>query len=439
MGETKSGRPRVVVIGAGFGGLAVVQALRGKPVDVTVVDRTNHHLFQPLLYQVAMAGLSPADIASPIRGVLSEQENVQVLLAEVQGIHLATKKLTTTAGEVPFDTLIVAAGARNEYFGHADWAERAKGLKTLDDALDIRRRVLLAFEKTEERHITGTPEERARPPGADLTFVVIGGGPTGVELAGAIAELARFALARDFRAIDPKAARVVLIEGGTRVLASFPQRLSDRGAAQLGELGVELRTGWRVQHIDERGVELTRESVTERIDAAIVLWGAGVSASPLGALLASEVASEVASGDVVLDRQGRVPVLPDCSLKGHPDVFVIGDMALFLQDGVPLPGLSPVALQQGRFVARTIGRRMKGLAPETFRYVDKGTMATIGRSRAVAWSGPLQVSGFLAWLMWLFVHLWFLITFRNRVAVLLTWFWSYVTYKRGARLITERS
>ncbi|MBK6697032.1 MAG: NAD(P)/FAD-dependent oxidoreductase [Myxococcales bacterium] len=404
MGETKSGRPRVVVIGAGFGGLAVVQALRGKPVDVTVVDRTNHHLFQPLLYQVAMAGLSPADIASPIRGVLSEQENVQVLLAEVQGIHLAAKKLTTTAGEVPFDTLIVAAGARNEYFGHADWAERAKGLKTLDDALDIRRRVLLAFEKTEERHITGTPEERARPPGADLTFVVIGGGPTGVELAGAIAELARFALARDFRAIDPKAARVVLIEGGTRVLASFPQRLSDRGAAQLGELGVELRTGWRVQHIDERGVELTRESVTERIDAAIVLWGADVSASPLGA-----------------------------------DVFVIGDMALFLQDGVPLPGLSPVALQQGRFVARTIGRRMKGLAPETFRYVDKGTMATIGRSRAVAWSGPLQVSGFLAWLMWLFVHLWFLITFRNRVAVLLTWFWSYVTYKRGARLITERS
>jgi NADH dehydrogenase len=379
-----------------------------------------------------MAGLSPADIAAPVRSVLSRQKNASVLLAEVQGIDVEGRAVTTSAGVLRYDALVVAAGAENDHFGHTDWARSAPGLKTIEDAIDIRRRVLLAFEKAEERRITGAS---ARPD--DLTFVVIGGGPTGVELAGAIAELARFALARDFRGIDPRSARVVLVEGGARILAAFPDSLSEKGRRQLAELGVEVKTGVRVKDIDGHGVELEGG---ERIGAAVVLWGAGVRASPLGAALAH--ASSRAAGDetFALDRQGRVPVESDCSLPHHRDVFVLGDMAAFrTEEGTFLPGLSPVALQQGRFVARVIAQRVQGLEEggrPRFRYVDKGTMATIGRSRAVAWAGPLRVSGFIAWLMWLFVHIWFLITFRNRVAVLFNWAWSYVTYKRGARLIT---
>ena len=443
--------PHVVVVGGGFGGLATAQALAREPVRVTVVDRTNHHLFQPLLYQVAMAGLSPADIAVPVRSVLSRQENASVLLAEVTDVDLGACELSTSAGPLRYDALVVAAGAQNDYFGHADWAAVAPGLKDLDDAIDIRRRVLSAFEAAEAKRLAS-----ARPDGdassresvaagatADLTFVVIGGGPTGVELAGAVAELARFALARDFRAIDPRATRVVLVEGGPRVLAAFPDTLSEAGARQLRELGVEVRTGERVQAIDAGGVTLQSG---ERIRAAVVLWGAGVRASPLGAVLARAVTRAGEEGAVTLDRTGRVGVESDCSLPGHPDVFVVGDLAAFkTESGAFLPGLSPVALQQGRFVARLIAERFAGgrrgaesrAARPVFHYVDKGTMATIGRSRAVAWAGPLKVTGFLAWLMWLFVHLWFLITFRNRVAVLFNWAWSYLTYKRGARLITH--
>jgi NADH dehydrogenase len=409
-------------------------ALRRAPVRVTVVDRTNHHLFQPLLYQVAMAGLSPADIAAPIRSVLRGHVNVSVILSEAKEIDLQKRELATSCGTLAYDWLIVAAGAENDYFGHDDWAERAPGLKRIEDALEIRRRVLMAFELAEEKRIIGHAPEPA-----DLTFVVIGGGPTGVELAGSIAELSRFALARDFRAIDPLRTRVVLIEGGPRVLAAFPESLSQKGFEQLADLGVEVKTGQRVQKIDERGVMLASG---ERIDASVVLWGAGVRASPLAGALVGAAKRADPNTTLELDRAGRVPVRSDCSIVGHPEVFVIGDMAAFHDaSGATLPGLSPVALQQGRFVSRLIRRRAakkpEPSEPDRFHYVDKGTMATIGRSRAVAWSGPLKVSGFLAWMMWLVVHLWFLITFRNRVAVLFNWAWSYFTYKRGARLITE--
>lgn len=447
--------PHVVIIGAGFGGLSAAKALKRAPVRVTLVDRTNHHLFQPLLYQVAMAGLSPADIAAPVRSVLAHQKNARVVLADVTDIDVKHRRVVTSAGDLSYDTLIVAAGAQNDYFGHPEWSSVAPGLKSIEDAIEIRRRVLLAFEHAEERNLTEAHVEfsargreadaRAtseRPPALDaksaLTFVVIGGGPTGVELAGAIAELSRFALARDFRTIDPRSARVVLVEGGPRVLAAFPEALSAKGLRQLQELGVEVRTGARVKNIDSRGVDLADG---ERIDAAVVLWGAGVRASPLGAVLAHAASSD----GVAVDRAGRVPVASDCSIEGHPEVFVIGDLAAFAEDsGKLLPGLSPVALQQGRFVANIIARRAQAKsegggegARARFHYLDKGTMATIGRSRAVAWAGPLKVSGFIAWLMWLFVHVWFLITFRNRVAVLFYWTWSYLTYKRGARLITD--
>ncbi len=435
-------RAHVVIIGAGFGGLAAAKALRRADVRVTVIDRTNHHLFQPLLYQVAMAGLSPADIAAPVRSVLRRQKNASVLLAEVRGIDVHRREVSTSAGTLRYDALIVAAGAENDHFGHADWARVAPGLKTIEDALDIRRRVLLTFEKAEERRIIGHPSSPH-----DLTFVVIGGGPTGVELAGAIAELARFALAKDFREIDPRATRVVLVEGGPRVLSAFPERLSDKGLRQLADLGVEVRTNARVKAIDARGVTLEGG---ERLDAAVVLWGAGVRASPLGAALAHAAARSGSEASFSVDRQGRVPVESDCSLPNHGEVFVIGDLAAFrTEDGTVLPGLSPVALHQGRFVAGRIAARvrLRSGEPSTmaspsaprakFHYADKGTMATIGRSRAVAWAGPIRVSGFIAWLMWLFVHIWFLITFRNRIAVLLNWAWSYVTYRRGARLITN--
>jgi NADH dehydrogenase len=410
---------QVVVVGGGFGGLAVARALAKLPVHVTLVDRRNHHLFQPLLYQVAMAGLSPAEIAVPIRSVLRKQKNARILLADVTRVDLEKRKLELAqTPTMHFDYLVIATGSSTNYFGHDAWEKVAPGLKNLEDAIEIRRRVLLAFEAAERE---GAPEAQRR----QLTFVVIGGGPTGVELAGAIAELAGFVLSRDFRSIRPEATRVVLVEGSDRVLGSFSPELSQSALESLREMGVEVRTGTRVTDIDERGVALGEE----RIEAATVLWAAGVAASPLTKTLG-----------VPLDRSGRVRVEADCSLPGQPDVFCIGDAALFTPEGdsPALPGTSPVAMQQGRFVARQIGRSLRGLSRERFAYHDKGSMATIGRSRAVAELGGIRLHGFLAWLFWLLVHIYYLIDFRNRLLVLIDWTWAYFAYERGARLITGR-
>lgn len=416
--------PRVVIVGGGFGGLACARALGGEDVRVTLVDRANHHLFQPLLYQVATAGLSPADIAYPIRTVLRHQENARVLLGEVTRIDLPAKRCVLDDGsELGWDYLVLAAGARTNYFDkEAEWKPHALGLKDLDEALEIRRRVLLAFEAAERET---DPALRQRL----LTFVVIGGGPTGVEVAGALSDLSRTVLADDFRTIDPSVSRIVLIERGERLLSGgFDEKLSKRALRQLVELGVEVRLTTSVDVIDGRGVCVTGN---ERIDAATVLWTAGVKARGVAKSLGVE-----------LDRAGRVKVLADASIPGHPDAFAIGDIAQLVPEGSeqPLPGLAPVALQQGRHVARVIASGGKRRPP--FAYRDKGIMATIGRSRAVAQalSGSLQVSGFVAWCAWLFIHIWFLIGFRNRVSVMANWLWNYLTYKRGARLITgERS
>ena len=406
--------PRVVILGAGFGGLEAAKALAKAKVHVTVLDRTNHHLFQPLLYQVASAGLSPADIATPIRSILSKQKNVDVQLATATGIDLANKRVVLEDGEVPYDFLIVAAGAHTNYFGHPEWERSAPGLKSLDDAIEVRRRMLLAFERAERSH---DEAERRRL----LTFVAIGGGPTGVELAGAFAELRRFVLAGDFRAIQPQEARVLLIEAGPRILPAFDEELSKRATAQLEDLGVVVRTGAMVTKIDEHGLEIG----SERIDAATVVWAAGVAVSPIARSLG-----------VPLDKQGRVEVGEDLTVPGHPEVFVIGDMMRRDQDGAPLPGVSQVAMQGGKFAAQSIRATLAGRSRGSFRYFDQGIMATVGRSRAVAQPFGFKLSGFIAWLAWLFVHVWYLIGFRNRVIVLFEWFWAYVTYKRGARLIT---
>ena len=412
-------RKHVVVIGGGFGGLAVARALRSAPVRVTLIDRSNHHLFQPLLYQVAMAGLAPAEIAVPIRSVLGEQENARVLLDEVTGIDLEASRITTRAcGSLVFDFLVLAPGAENTYFGHDAWATVAPGLKDLDDAVEIRGRVLLAFEAAEREPLAVMQRRH-------LTFVVIGGGPTGVELAGAIAELATFVLSRDFRAVHPDQTRVILVEAGPRVLPSFSEETSARARKSLEEMGVEVRTGEKVTAIDDEGVQLGEE----RIGASTVLWAAGVRASPLVSMLGAPT-----------DRGGRVIVGDDCSLPGHPGVFCIGDAAAFVPAGATaaLPGVSPVAMQQGRFVARAIEDTIAGRSRGTFRYHDKGSMATIGRSRAVAEVGRLRLGGFVAWLAWLSVHIFYLIDFRNRLLVLIDWAWSYFTYRRGSRLITGR-
>jgi NADH:ubiquinone reductase (H+-translocating) len=408
---------RVVVIGGGFGGLSAARALEREPVHVTLVDRSNHHLFQPLLYQVAMAGLSPGEIAVPIRSVLSRQENVRVLLAEVTGVDF-DKKCVQTREALPldYDYLVIATGAENSYFGHDDWPNVAPGLKDLDDAIEVRRRVLLAFEAAERE--TDPAVQRRH-----LTFVVIGGGPTGVELAGAIAELATFVLARDFRSIKSDATRVVLVEGSERVLSTFDAKLSARAAEALVGMGVEIRTGLRVTAMDPQGVSCG----DERIEASTVLWAAGVRGSGLCQAIGLPV-----------DRAGRAIVEQDCSIKGRPEVFVIGDAASFIPEGTSqgLPGVSPVAMQQGRFVARQISRSLAGAPRQRFKYLDKGSMATIGRSHAVAQIGKLQLSGFLAWMAWLTVHIFYLIDFRNRIVVLLDWAWAYFAYRRGSRLIT---
>jgi len=411
--------PHVVIVGAGFGGLAAARALAPSPVRVTIVDRQNHHLFQPLLYQVAMAALSPADIAVPIRGVFREERNVEVLMAEVVSFDLAGRLLELADGRaVAWDYLVVAAGAETNYYGHPEWALHAPGLKSIEDAIEIRRRVLVALERAETTDDAAVRRQL-------LTFVVIGGGPTGLELAGAIAELARPIAASDFRRIDPSWIKVVLVEAGERLLAALDPALSEKARAQLAEIGVEVRTGVRVTNVDGRGVWLGDELVA----SSSILWTAGVRASPLGAKLGAP-----------LDRAGRVVVGSDCALPGHPRVFVIGDLACFeASPGTgPLPGVSPVAMQQGRHVARQIERDRRQEPREPFHYFDKGSMATIGRSRAVAQVGRLHMSGLLAWLAWLFVHLWYLIDRRNRVSVFLNWCWSYLTFRHGARLITGR-
>jgi NADH dehydrogenase len=408
--------PRVVIIGGGFGGLEAAKALRKVNVRVTLLDRQNHHLFQPLLYQVATAALSPADIAEPLRHILRRQENAEVILGDAQRIDVAQKKVITSDGEIAYDFLIVAAGARHSYFGHEKWEKHAPGLKSLDDALEIRRRMLMGFEVAEK---TDDDEERR----AAMTFVVVGAGPTGVELAGAIAEIARVTLVRDFRHIDPSATRVILLDAAPRVLPMFSPDLSESARRQLFDIGVEVRPGTFVEKLNEEGVTLKHG---EKIAARTVLWAAGNAASPLGASLG-----------VPLDKQGRVIVNEDLTIPGHSDVFVIGDMAHFAPGGgTPLPGLSPVAMQEGRHAALNIRIQLARGWLKKFDYFDKGTMATIGRHRAVADAGFMRFGGLLAWFAWLFVHLIFLVGFRNRVLVLLNWAYAYVTYGRGARIIT---
>ncbi len=408
--------PKVVIIGGGFGGLEAAKALRNAPVRVTLLDRRNHHLFQPLLYQVATAALSPADIAEPLRHILRHQENVEVLLSEVQSIEAAAKRVVTADGPVEFDYLIVAAGARHSYFGRDEWEKVAPGLKSLDDALEIRRRMLMAFEIAEK-----TRDDAERE--AAMTFVIVGGGPTGVEMAGAIAEIARVTLIQDFRHIDSSQARVFLIEGGPEILGAFSGDLPESARKQLTNLGVEVRLGTRVEHISEEGVILKGG---EKITSRTVIWAAGNAASPLGASLG-----------VPQDPQGRVIVQEDCSIPGHSDIFVIGDQAHFATgEGRALPGLSPVAMQQGRHVAKNILALLRKQPSQPFSYFDKGSMATIGRNRAVAEMGSIRISGIVAWFAWLFIHVIFLVGFRNRVAVLFNWAYAYLTYGRGARLIT---
>ena len=416
MENTPEEKPRVVIVGAGFGGLEAAKKLACQNVVVTVIDRTNYHLFQPLLYQVATAALSPADIAAPVRAILSRWKNMEVILAEVQSVDVAAKKIKTTDTEIPYDFLILATGARHSYFGHNEWEKLAPGLKSLEDAIELRRRLLMAFEYAEK--IT---DEAARK--AAMTFVIIGGGPTGVEMAGAIAEIARCTLAKDFRHIDPSQARVILIEGEPRLLATFPEDLSASAMKQLVDLGVEVRTSVRATNLTETGLQVGEEFIPCRVK----IWAAGNNASFVGKTLG-----------VPIDRVGRVMVNDDLTIPGHPDVQVIGDLANFShQTGQPLPGVSPVAMQQGRHAAKNILRMIKNREPQRFRYWDKGSMATIGRNKAVADLNFVHLSGLPAWLVWLFVHIIFLVGFRNRLAVLFQWAWAYFTFNAGARLITR--
>ncbi len=416
MGNRSAEKPRIVIVGSGFGGLEAAKKLACKDVQVTVIDRTNYHLFQPLLYQVATAALSPADIAAPVRAVLSRCKNVEVILAEVESVDVDAKKVKMADLDIDYDYLILATGARHSYFGHNEWEKLAPGLKSLEDAIELRRRILLAFEYAEK-----TTDETARR--AALNFVVIGGGPTGVEMAGAIAEISRHTLAKDFRHINPSEARVILIEGEPRLLAAYPEDLSVSARKQLVDLGVEVRTSARATNLTEEGVQVNGEFIPCRVK----IWAAGNNASFVGKTLG-----------VPVDRCGRVIVNDDLTIPGHPEVQVIGDLANFpYQTGQPLPGISPVAMQQGRHAARNVLAMIGGRKPQRFRYWDKGTMATIGRNKAVADLKFMHLSGLPAWLAWLFVHIVFLVGFRNRLVVLFQWAWAYLTFDKGARLITR--
>jgi NADH dehydrogenase len=417
MESASAAKPHVVIVGSGFGGLEAAKKLICESVTVTVVDRTNYHLFQPLLYQVATAALSPADIAAPTRAVFRKCKNIEVILAEVEAVDVAAKKIRLNDGaEVGYDFLILATGARHSYFGHPEWEKLAPGLKSLEDAVEIRRRILLAFEFAER-----TNDEAARQ--AAMTFVVIGGGPTGVEMAGAIAEIARYTLARDFRHINPSEARVILIEHAPCVLAAFPEDLQVSAKNQLVDLGVEVRTGVGADNVTEAGVQIGEEFIPCRVK----IWAAGNTASVVGRSLGAPV-----------DRVGRVVVNNDLTIPNHPDVQVIGDLANFShQTGQPLPGVSPVAMQQGRHAAQNILDILEGRPPQRFWYFDKGSMATIGRNKAVADLRFVHLSGLPAWMAWLFVHIIFLVGFRNRLAVLFQWAWAYLSFDKGARLITR--
>jgi len=407
--------PQVVIIGAGFGGLNAALRLGHYPVRITLIDRTNHHTFQPLLYQVATAGLSPGEIAAPIRWIVRGRRNIEVLLGEVQDFDLERRIVKLPDRELPYDYLIVAAGASHAYFGHDEWEPLAPGLKTIEDALEIRRRVLLAFELAERRAASGQGQ-------VQLNFVIVGGGPTGVELAGTLSEIARRALADEFNSIDPKRTRIILLEGGPRILPTYPEDLSRSAEEQLRGLGVEVHTSTMVTGVEPAAVRLG----ATRLSAAVILWAAGVAASPLGRKLGGPI-----------DRAGRVLVNPDLSIPGHREVFVTGDLAA-LKDasGQMVPGVAPAAIQQGKAAARNIACDLEGKPRKNFRYVNKGSLATIGRAAAIAQFGKIHISGFIAWLSWLFVHIFFLIGFRNRLIVLIQWAWSYFTYERGARLIT---
>jgi len=407
--------PRVVIVGAGFGGLLAARTLAQYPVQITLIDRQNFHTFQPLLYQVATAGLSPGEIAAPIRWIMRSRRNVEVLMSEVQDFDLSRRVVKLPDGEIPYDYLLVASGASHAYFGHDEWEPFAPGLKTIQDALEIRRRILLAFELA-ERQANSEKEQ------VQLNFVVVGGGPTGVELAGTMAEIARKALSNEFRTIDPRRTRIVLLEGGPRVLPAYPEDLSRSAEEQLKRLGVEVHTSAMVTLVTPGAVHMGDTP----LPAAVILWAAGVAASPLGKKLGGPV-----------DRAGRVAVNPDLSLPGHPEVFVIGDLATLKdENGKMLPGVAPVAMQEGKATAHNIAADLRGEPRKNFHYFNKGNLATIGRAAAVAEFGKIHISGFLAWLAWLFVHVFFLIGFRNRIIVLVQWAWSYFTYERGARLIT---
>jgi NADH dehydrogenase len=407
--------PQVVIIGAGFAGLNAALKLAHDPVRITVIDRRNHHTFQPLLYQVATAGLSPAEIATPIRWILRGRRNVEVLLGEVEDFDLDHRIVRFAGRELPYDYLIVAAGASHAYFGHDEWEPFAPGLKTIEDALEIRRRVLLAFELAERQAASGGGQ-------VQLNFVIVGGGPTGVELAGTLSEIARRALADEFTSIDPKRTRIILLEGGPRVLPTYPDDLSRSAENQLRRLGVEVHTSTMVTGVEPAAVHMGAAS----LPAAVILWAAGVAASPLGKKL-----------DAPTDRAGRVLVNPDLSIPGHPDIFVIGDLAALKdKSGRPVPGVAPAAIQEGKAAARNIERDLHGRPRQAFHYLNKGSLATIGRAAAIAEFGKIHISGLMAWLSWLFVHIFFLIGFRNRILVLIQWAWSYLTYERGSRLIT---
>jgi NADH dehydrogenase len=416
--------PRVVIVGGGFGGLYAAKRLGRAPVSLTLIDRRNFHLFQPLLYQVATGALSPGEIASPLRAVVGRNPNTEVVLGEVRDLDVANRRVILDEGEVPYDDLIVATGVTHAYFGHDEWAALAPGLKTVEDATAIRARLLLAFERAEREPDAGKRR-------AWLSFAIVGGGPTGVELAGALSEIANDTLRHDFHHIDPADAQILLIEGEPRLLPAMPPDLSAKAEQQLRELGVRAHTGARVTGIDEDGVTVTAAGRSERIAARTVLWAAGVRASRMGKVLAERAGAEI-------DRAGRVMVSPDLSVPGHPEIRVIGDLAnCSHQTGKPLPGVAPVAMQQGRYVAQAIVRKLRGKPVGPFHYFDKGTLATIGRNKAVADFGRVRISGFLAWFVWVFVHLMYLVEFENRLLVFVEWVYNYLTRNRGARLITN--
>lgn len=413
----------VVIVGGGFGGLYAAQALSHAPVKVTLVDRRNFHLFQPLLYQVATGSLSPADISSPLRAVLSKNKNTKVLLAEVKDIDPEQHKVITNSGDLAYDSLIIATGVSHHYFGNDNWERVAPGLKTIENALEIRRRIFLAFEAAEKE-----PDLEKRR--AWLTFVIVGGGPTGVELAGAIAELAYSTLKKDFRDIDTTETKILLLEGMDRILPPYPPELSAKAEESLQKLGVAVQTKTLVTNIDDNIVTMKQGDNIEQIPARTILWAAGVKASPIGKVLAQKTGVE-------LDRVGRVMVEPDLSIAGYPDIFVIGDLANFAhQDGTPLPGIASVAMKEGEYVAKLIKQRLAAQTIPQFHYVDTGSLAVIGRNAAVVNLGYVKLSGFLAWLIWVFVHIYYLIEFDNKLVVMIQWAWNYFTRKRGARLIT---